>query len=179
MIQKRNKSARRDGNVALDITAFMNLMVVLIPFLLMSAAFTNVSILDLKLPKAEAGDAVSDAPKEFAINVVMSKDVIIISDQNGDTIKHIPKTKSGHNFTLLNQTLRLIKNQYPEKTDIAILADKFVPYDDIVQAMDRAREFHSFQNGEIAAYELFPDISLGDSPAMANVEVPAISEPAP
>lgn len=168
MSNKRNKSARRDGNVALDITAFMNLMVVLIPFLLMSAAFTNISILDLKLPKAEAGDAVSDAPKEFAINVVMTKEAIIISDQNGDTIKHIPKTKSGHNFVLLNQTLRVIKNKYPEKTDLAILSDKFVPYDDIVQAMDKSREFHSFQNGEIVAYELFPDISLGDSPAMAG-----------
>ena len=168
MSQKRNKSARRDGNVALDITAFMNLMVVLIPFLLMSAAFTNISILDLKLPKADSGDAVLDELKEFAINVVISKEAIIISDQNGDTIKHIPKTRDGHNYTLLNQTLRIIKNQYPEKTDISILADKFIPYDDIVQAMDRSREFHSFQNGEIVAYELFPDISIGDSPTISS-----------
>ena len=168
MSQKRNKSARRDGSVALDITAFMNLMVALIPFLLMSAAFTNISILDLKLPKADSGDAVSDAPKEFAINVVMSKEAIIISDQNGDTIKHIPKTRDGHNYTLLNQTLRVIKNQYPEKTDISILADKLIPYDDIVQAMDKSREFHSFQNGEITAYELFPDISIGDAPTLSS-----------
>lgn len=171
MIQKRKKSGRRSGNVDLDITAFMNLMVVLIPFLLMSAAFTNISILDLQLPKAEVGDTASDTPKGFAINVVISQDNITIADQDGGTIKFIPKIKSGHNFVLLNQSLRGIKNQYPEKTDISILPDKFVPYDDIVQAMDKAREFHSFQNGEIVAYELFPDISIGDSPAMAAANI--------
>jgi len=168
MIHKRNKSERRKTNVELNITAFMNLMVVLVPFLLMTAAFTNTSILDLKLPKADAGDTALDKPKEFSINVVMSNEAIIISDQNGDTIKSIPKTSTGHNYTLLNQTLRLIKNKYPEKTDISILPDKFTPYDDIVQAMDKSREFHTFENGEIVTYDLFPDISIGDSPAMAN-----------
>jgi biopolymer transport protein ExbD len=168
MIHKRNKSERRKTNVELNITAFMNLMVVLVPFLLMTAAFTTTSILDLKLPKADAGDAAQDKPKEFAINIVMSNAAIIISDQNGNTIKSIPKTSTGHNYTLLNQTLRLIKNKYPEKTDVSILSEKLTPYEDIVQVMDKSREFHTFENGEVVTYELFPDISIGDSPAMAN-----------
>lgn len=168
MIHKHNKSARTKTSIELNITAFMNLMVALVPFLLMTAAFTNTSILDLKLPKADAGDSAADLPKEFAINVVMGNEAITITDQNGDTIKFIPKIISGHNYTLVNQTLRLIKNQYPEKTDISILPDKFTPYDDIVQIMDKAREFHSYQNGKIVTYELFPDISIGDSPAMIN-----------
>lgn len=165
-MQKRNRSERRKTNVELNITAFMNLMVVLVPFLLMTAAFTNTSILDLKLPKADAGDAASDAPREFAINVVMSNNAIIVTDQNGDTIKNIPKTQSGHNYTLLNQTLRQIKYNYPQKTDIAILPDKLTPYDEIVQAMDKVRQFHTYENNEVVTYELFPDISIGDSPAM-------------
>ena len=168
MMHKRNKTARRKTNVELNITAFMNLMVVLVPFLLMTAAFTTTSILDLNLPKADAGDAASDKSKEFAINVVLSKETITISDQNGDTIKSIPKTMSGHNYSLLNQTLRQIKYKYPDKTDISILPDKFTHYEDIVQVMDKSREFHTFENNEIVTYELFPDISIGDSPAMAN-----------
>jgi biopolymer transport protein ExbD len=170
MIHKRNKSERRKTNVELNITAFMNLMVVLVPFLLMTAAFTTTSILDLHLPKPDAGDSASDAPKEFAINVVMSKAAIIITDQNGDTIKHIPKTSTGHNYPLLNQTLRAIKYKYPEKTDISILSEKYTPYEDIVQAMDKSREFHTFENNEVVAYDLFPDISIGDSPAMAQAD---------
>ena len=153
MIHKRNKSERRKTNVELNITAFMNLMVVLVPFLLMTAAFTTTSILDLNLPKADAGDAASDKSKEFAINVVLSKEAITISD---------------HNYSLLNQTLRQIKYKYPDKTDISILPDKFTPYEDIVQVMDKSREFHTFETGQVVTYELFPDISIGDSPAMAN-----------
>ena len=168
MIKKRSKSGHRKTNIELNITAFMNLMVVLVPFLLMTAAFTTTSILDLHLPKAEVGDSASDAPKEFAINVVLSSVSIIISDQNGDTIKFIPKTSTGHNFILLNQTLRVIKNQYPEKTDISILSEKFTPYEDIVQTMDTSREFHTYEAGEIVTYDLFPDISIGDSPVMAD-----------
>ena len=57
MIKKRSKSERRKTNIELNITAFMNLMVVLVPFLLMTAAFTTTSILDLHLPKAEVGDS--------------------------------------------------------------------------------------------------------------------------
>lgn len=168
MMHKRNKTDRRKTNVELNITAFMNLMVVLVPFLLMTAAFTTTSILDLNLPKADAGDSATDIPKEFAINIVMSDSSILITDQDGNTIKSIPKTVSGHNYSLLNQTLRQIKYKYPDKTDISILPDKFTHYEDIVQVMDKSREFHTFETGEIVTYELFPDISIGDSPAMAN-----------
>ncbi len=167
-MHKRNKTDRRKTNVELNITAFMNLMVVLVPFLLMTAAFTTTSILDLNLPKADAGDSATDIPKEFAINIVMSDSSILITDQDGNTIKSIPKTVSGHNYSLLNQTLRQIKYKYPDKTDISILPDKFTHYEDIVQVMDKSREFHTFETGEIVTYELFPDISIGDSPAMAN-----------
>ncbi len=39
-----------DTEVELNITAFLNLMVVLIPFLLINAVFAQVSILQLDLP---------------------------------------------------------------------------------------------------------------------------------
>ncbi|NIO40724.1 MAG: biopolymer transporter ExbD, partial [Burkholderiales bacterium] len=35
----------------LDITAFMNLMVVLVPFLLITAVFSRMTVLDLTLPQ--------------------------------------------------------------------------------------------------------------------------------
>ena len=47
----RRVSRRKHPAAELNITAFMNLMVVLVPFLLISAVFTQITILDLKLPK--------------------------------------------------------------------------------------------------------------------------------
>ena len=49
----------------LNITTFLNLMVVLIPFLLISAVFSRVTILELSVPTS-AGGAASNTPN-FAI----------------------------------------------------------------------------------------------------------------
>jgi len=79
-------------------------------------------------------------------------------------IKHIPKTKSGYNYVLLNQTLRIIKYKYPEKASITILSEPYTSYDTLVQVMDTVREFKTLQDGEIVVAELFPGISIGDAP---------------
>ena len=57
MGHKRHRVRQRNTSVELDITAFMNLMVVLVPFLLMTAVFTSISVLDLKLPTPGASSS--------------------------------------------------------------------------------------------------------------------------
>lgn len=168
MAYKRNKAKRRNPQVELNITAFMNLMVVLVPFLLMTAVFTNISILDLKLPTPGSSSTSTNDKKTFEINVIIQNNALLITDQTGRIIKNMPKLNSGHNYILLNQTLRLIKNKYPEKTNISILSEKFTPYDHIVQVMDTTREFLSLVDGEVVAFELFPDVSIGDAPVTSN-----------
>ena len=42
----------RKSVAALEITAFINLIVVLVPFLLSTAVFTRLSVVELKLPQA-------------------------------------------------------------------------------------------------------------------------------
>jgi len=162
MLSSRRKKAKRNNKVELDITAFMNLMVVLVPFLLMTAVFTNISVLDLKLPGMNA--AQPDTKKSvFELQVTVRKDAIDLSDTKGGLIKHIPITKSGYNYPLLNQTLKLIKFKFPEKTNITILSEPYVSYDTIVSLMDTVREFKTLQDNEIVIMELFPDISIGDA----------------
>lgn len=165
MSSHRNKRSRkRNTQVELDITAFMNLMVVLVPFLLMSAIFTNISILDLKLPGMSSSSKPADNKKpDFELQVTVRKDALDLSDTKGGMIKHIPITKSGHNYVLLNQTLRIIKYKFPKKTNITILSEPYTSYDSIVQVMDTVREFRTLQDGEVIVAELFPAISIGDA----------------
>jgi biopolymer transport protein ExbD len=40
--------------VELNITAFLNLMVILVPFLLVTAVFSRITVLELNLPSKEA-----------------------------------------------------------------------------------------------------------------------------
>jgi len=164
MGHKRHRVRARNTSVELDITAFMNLMVVLVPFLLMTAVFTSISVLDLKLPTPGASDSSKDTKQKLDLNVIIRKNKMILTDQNGRIIKRMPKTQSGHNYTLLNQTLRLVKDKFPDKTTITILSERYTPYNDIIQVMDKVREFQAVVDGEISTFELFPDISIGDAP---------------
>ncbi len=163
MAAKRSKRTKKITPVELDITAFMNLMVVLVPFLLMSAVFTNITVLDLKLPGINSAKPGDNKKQEFDLQVVVHKDALDLSDTQGGMIKHIPKTKSGHNFILLNQTLRLIKYKFPDKKNITILSEPMTSYNTLVQVMDTVREFKALQDGEVVIAELFPSISIGDA----------------
>ena len=164
MSRRRPRSRNKNTAVELNITAFMNLMVVLVPFLLMTAVFTNISILDLKLPTAEDAKSSGVNKKTFGLNVIINKSQLLLTDQNGRVIKKMPVTKSGHNFQLLNQTLRLVKNKYPDLTAIAILSEPDTHYDSLIKAMDATREYSVLYEGEVVNAELFPDVSIGDAP---------------
>lgn len=159
----RRKRKKRETHVELNITAFMNLMVVLVPFLLMSAVFANISVLDLKLPGMDSTTSQSSKKLDFELQVTVRKDRIELSDTQGGLIKKIPVTQSGHNYVLLNQTLRLIKFKFPEKRGITILSEPYTSYETIVELMDTVREFQTLQDGEVVALELFPDVSIGDA----------------
>lgn len=163
MPRKRNKRIKKSSQVELNITAFMNLMVVLVPFLLMTAVFTNISVLDLKLPGMSSSSKPDNKKPDFELQVTVRKNALDLSDTRGGLIKHIPVTKSGYNYVLLNQTLRLIKFKYPEKTNITILSEPYTKYDTLVQLMDTVREFKTLQDKEVVVAELFPDISIGDA----------------
>ena len=53
----------------LDVSTFLNLMVVLVPFLLISAVFSRVTIMELSVPTS-AGGAESNKPN-FSIEVIV------------------------------------------------------------------------------------------------------------
>ena len=80
------RSARRvriPESVELDITAFMNLMVILVPFLLITTVFTHLTVLDINLPTtSQTSSTPSKKKKTFEINVIMGKKHFIVADNN-------------------------------------------------------------------------------------------------
>ena len=159
--------ARSKGNPAqLDITAFMNLMVVLVPFLLITAVFSRIAVLDLSLPRAGADKSL--AKQELELEVVLRSDAIEVGDRRRGRIKRIPNRQGHRDLKVLSELLQQIKARYPSKTDATILAEPATPYDTLVQVMDSVRVVQRRQGAETVQYELFPDISIGDAPvAMA------------
>jgi len=148
----------------LNVTAFMNLMVVLVPFLLITAVFSRITVLQLNLP--EGSSANQDPKQELQVEVIIRKDYLDVGTQLGGRIQCIPRTEEGYNYKTLSDLIQQIKVRLPDKSNISLLAEKDVPYDVIVQVMDKVRSIKQVSAGEVVDAALFPDIAIGDAPAL-------------
>jgi len=152
---------RPAADEAIHIVALWNLMIILIPFLLLSAVFSQTSIVNLYLPpppKAAPGGPAAATPKPV---VSIVHDGYVLSD--GPTvIGAIPLDAEGrYNTNKLTELLVSIKRAIPDRSDIVILSEDRVPYETIVRTMDASREAVVERDGRLAAEPLFPNISLG------------------
>ena len=144
----------------LEVTTFLNLMVVLVPFLLITAVFSQITIAELDLPSAE-----SKAPADpvFRVEVVIRETGIEIMD-GAKVMTEIPKKDDGYDLSSLSDYLVAIKGQYPEKDDASVLLEPGIEYDNLIQVMDTVRSVATPDAGQAVLADLFPVISIGDAP---------------
>jgi biopolymer transport protein ExbD len=148
----------------LDVSTFLNLMVVLVPFLLISAVFSRVTIMELSVPTS-AGGAESNKPN-FSIEVIVRKAGLEIA--NGSFVEAaIPKKDDQYDMKMLSEMLVRLKARYPEKEDATVLMEPEIAYDYLIQIMDAVRGTEVQQedgSDNVQKILLFPDISIGDAP---------------
>jgi len=145
----------------LNITTFLNLMVVLVPFLLITAVFSRITILELSLPSGEGN---KDTKQQLVIEVIIrekgievgngkqvlarlpilkAKDVEIRFDEDGSV-----DTSSLYDVKLLSEFLIKIKGKYPSKTDATVLMEPDIQYRVLIRVMDAVRSAFIRQQGE-------------------------------
>ncbi len=163
MIRSRRGGRNNIETAELNITAFMNLMVILVPFLLITAVFSRLAILELHLPGSSTEPA---DPQEltFQLEVTVRDGEIEVGDRNVGALGIYPNSAEGYDYESLSVKLSEIKQSYPEKTDVSILLESDIPYDTLVQVMDRVRVAETVEEDSIVRTDLFPDISIGDAP---------------
>lgn len=150
----------------LDVTAFINLIVVLVPFLLSTAVFTRLSVIDLSLP-AQSNNAVEQLKvDDLKLEIVIRPDALEVGDKIGGLIQRIPMVGGAHDLATLNSLAQAIKTKFPNHNNATLLSQPDTPYDTLVQLMDALREVPG-SNGGGKAVLLFPDISIGDAPISA------------
>ncbi len=180
---------RKHEEADLDITSFMNLMIILVPVLLVMMVFSHITVLDLKLPDLAADPEQNDSDKK-QLEVVIKADTIDVNYPPGIRLKQVGKTEEGeYDFKLLSLVLQEVKRRlrdkdielkrhleegYTQKRDILILSQPNTDYQTLVTAMDTVRSFKAVVIDEVVDAELFPQISLGDAPVKTGNKVSAI-----
>ena len=165
MIRRRKGGRRQNQETAeLNITAFMNLMVILVPFLLITAVFSRLTILELNLPGSST-EPVEPEEQVFQLEIIVRDDRIEVGDRNQGLLGVYPNSEAGeYDYQALTDKLVELKDRYEEKTDASILLESEIAYDTLVQVMDRVRIAESVEEESIVRRDLFPDISIGDAP---------------
>ncbi len=164
---RRRFHRHRPDEPELNITAFLNLMVILIPFLLMSAVFSRITVLDLQIPPANETPTETPPPKEvpLTLNIIVRADVIAVATNKEGLIRKFPRTASGFDYKAISELLQNMKDRIPEHKSANLLLEPDISYETVVTTMDTIR-LVEVKNGDTRIQaELFPDISLGDAPA--------------
>lgn len=155
-----------------DVTTFLNLMVVLIPFLLITAVFSRLTIVELNVPSSAGGASTNE--ENFHVEVIVREAGIEIT--NGKAIiASIPKKEDEFDLETLSDIMVELKQEYPDQDTVSVLMEAQIPYDYLIQVMDTVRsvevpvesaEAEEGEEGEeqFQLYALFSEISVGDAP---------------
>jgi biopolymer transport protein ExbD len=169
---RRHHYRRRTKEPAdLDMTTFLNLMVVLVPFLLITAVFSRITIVELSLPSSLSGGPRTESG--FRVEVVV-RDTGFELTNGTAIIATIPKVDAEYDLGTLSDYLLSLKRDYPDKDDASVLLEPDIPYDYLIRVMDvvRSAELPVDDDGvegeeseaRVTRVSLFTDISIGDAP---------------
>ena len=151
----------------INMIPIMNMFMVLIPFLLMSASFFHIKAINTSVPvHANTPARVEAKQKKTKITVVLEikEDQLRISALSDtpndialtDMETVIPRTAGSEiSAAELAMHLRKLKSGYPDSDTMILIPDDNVSYREIIRAMDCARSYES--------EKLFPNVVLSGS----------------
>jgi len=159
----------------LNITVFMNLMVILVPFLLITAVFSRMTVLELNLPglsdKANEAD-----PIKLSLEFVLRQNSFDIQDANLGLIKRFERTAGETRWEQFTDILVDIKHRFPNERSITLLVEPGIDYKTLIAAMDHVRSADVMHGLAVETVELFPEISIGDAQLTTQSDSDAVGK---
>jgi biopolymer transport protein ExbD len=171
----KRKHRRLRSEADLDITAFMNLMIVLVPILLINMIFAHTSVLELNFPSDDQSSTQDE--QNLQLQVMILDDKLVVADNQGGVIKQIenltsPNDKSSstgaYDFVMLGKVMQELKSRVPDKKDVTLMARKDTSYQTLVSVMDKVRSYRTVVAGSVVNAELFPEVSIADAPEIID-----------
>src|SRR3990167_2896355 len=125
MSQVEERKSGREANTELNLVPFIDLMSVLITFLLITAVWSQVSMIQLGSSiygKKNENSTEKPPPPPVHADIPLRLDVKDFGFQLivGNDKYQIPKSAAAYDVTALNRYLKKVKSQYPEKMDAVI-----------------------------------------------------------
>jgi biopolymer transport protein ExbD len=147
----------------LMLVPMIDIFTVLVTFLLMTAVFSRITIMQLDLPSAN--DSSAAAPPQFRLEVIVRENGFELT--NGESlIAALPKVNGEYDFAQLAALAQQLKDENPQVDDASVLMERQVRYDYLIQVMDTIRTAAepAAGSGSARKRELFTHIAVGEAP---------------
>lgn len=139
---------RRPEDAEVNITPVMNMFLILVPFLLLTAVFVRIAVLELSLPSLKKEGTQQATPSSATLIILSIAEDGFLLKAPDTKIPLIRKQGDEFDFDSLVRRLRELDTRFQNTDDIIISPTATIRYEVIVKVMDRCRE-----NG-------FPNISI-------------------
>src|SRR5690348_16949371 len=120
-----SKQMRRPQKpVELLLVPMIDIFTVLVTFLLMTAVFSRITILQLDLPSSAAGP---DSAPKFRLEVIVRQDGLELTDGT-ESLARIPKVDGQYDLKTLSRQALELKHEHPDVDDASVLCEPKIPY---------------------------------------------------
>lgn len=145
---------------SLDLVPVMNLVTILIPFLLMSAQFVTLAVIDSTLPaivdNTEVVEQPEDEEEKLGLSILLTTDGFTLTgkgienvlpkEDDDDQGPKVPCLEPGcpnpdsYDYDELRARLVKLKDNWPDEDSAILVPESTIPYEVVVLTMDAARE---------------------------------------
>jgi biopolymer transport protein ExbD len=163
MYETHARSLRKPAGLLL--VPMIDIFTVLVTFLLMTAVFARITILQLDLPSAAGGP-----PSEptFRLEVIVRQEGLELT--NGETrIATIPAVNGEYDLKTLADLALSLKRDHPDVDSASVLLEAEVKYDSLIQVMDAIRSIELAPgDARLADLSVAPSQTAASDPAAAQ-----------
>ncbi len=132
----RGRSSRSHVAADLELLPLMNIFIVLIPMLLLSAVFVEVRAIEMAAPRVS--DSAQAEPRRTLDLAIGVADAGWVVQGDGITEVRVARPADGSLVPLID-ALRQITSQHPEEKSVRIVSEPGTRYEELVSLMDAAR----------------------------------------
>lgn len=132
---RRGRTRKERKATELMLVPMIDIFVVLVTFLLMTAVFSRITIMELDLPSQNAS---SVSKPSFRLEVIVRKEGLELTN-GAQKIAVLPNKDGAYDLALLSEMALSLKRDYPDATAASVLLEPEIEYDHLIQVMDAIR----------------------------------------
>ena len=140
MARKPSRRRHKDFlGTDINLIPVMNLFMVLIPFLLLTAVFANTTIIDIRLPQEKMK---ASEKKNITADDILTVHVTPTGFRFSGLGKHlsaINKKGGSYDFDALSKALSSLKDSHKSSEEVILMFQPETPYETVIKSMDATR----------------------------------------